>query len=148
MWNCPAPGVTASRCWRRCSRARGRRPSSARVLSQKCELGLLDPAWDPAPAQAGLDLAPAAAQELARRLAEESVGLLANDGILPLDPGQPGRRAAGFGPGADDPYAMLGCYSFPSHVGVKYPDSGLGVDIPTALAALRAEFPAAEIGYP
>ncbi len=121
--------------------------AATRVLSQKCELGLLDPAWDPAPAQPGLDLAPPAARELARQLAEESVVLLANHGILPLDPGQPGRRIAVVGPRADDPHAMLGCYSFPSHVGVKYPGFGLGVEIPTVLDALRAEFPAAEISY-
>src|SRR5262249_37092566 len=39
-------------------------------------------------------------------------------------------------------YAMLGCYSFPSHVGVKYPGLDIGVQIPTVLDALRAEFPA------
>jgi beta-glucosidase-like glycosyl hydrolase len=121
--------------------------AATRVLGQKCELGLLDPAWDPAPGQHDLDLAPPAAQDLARQLAEESVVLLANHGILPLDPGQPGRRIAVVGPRADDPHAMLGCYSFPSHVGVKYPDFGLGVEIPTVLDALRAEFPAAEISY-
>jgi beta-xylosidase len=36
---------------------------------------------------------------------------------------------------------MLGCYSFPSHVGVSHPDVPLGVDIPTVLAALTDEFP-------
>ncbi|HEY2521334.1 MAG TPA: glycoside hydrolase family 3 N-terminal domain-containing protein [Streptosporangiaceae bacterium] len=132
--------------------------AAARVLSQKCDLGLLDPSWDPTPAALnpagpgaddapGLDLAPAAARGLARQLAEESVVLLANDGILPLDPGLAGRRIAVVGPRADDPHAMLGCYSFPSHVGVKYPGFGLGVEIPTVLDALRAEFPAAEISY-
>ena len=33
--------------------------------------------------------------------------------------------------------AMLGCYSFPAHVGVHHPDHGLGIDIPTVLDALR-----------
>jgi beta-xylosidase len=132
--------------------------AATRVLRQKCELGLLDPSWDPVPpalsdgaADGGdLDLAPAAARDLARQLAEESVVLLANNGILPLDPGQPGgsaRRIAVVGPRADDPYAMLGCYSFPSHVGVKYPDLDIGVEIPTFLSALRAEFPGAQISY-
>jgi beta-xylosidase len=121
--------------------------AATRVLAQKCELGLLDPGWDPAPPAPDLDLASPPARDLARQLAEESVVLLANDGILPLDPNLAGRRIAVVGPRADDPQAMLGCYSFPSHVGVKYPDFGLGVDIPTALAALQAEFPAAEIGY-
>ncbi|HWG13885.1 MAG TPA: glycoside hydrolase family 3 N-terminal domain-containing protein [Streptosporangiaceae bacterium] len=130
--------------------------AAARVLTQKCELGLLDPSWDPSPAALGpaganggpgLDLASPDARDLARQLAEESVVLLANDGILPLDPGLVGRRIAVVGPRADDPYAMLGCYSFPSHVGVKYPDLDIGVEIPTFLAALRDEFPGAEISY-
>jgi beta-xylosidase len=40
---------------------------------------------------------------------------------------------------------MLGCYSFPSHVGVHHPELGLGVSIPTVLEAVRAEFPGAEV---
>ena len=40
---------------------------------------------------------------------------------LPLAAGQ---RVALVGPVADDPMAMLGCYSFPAHVGVHHPGSG------------------------
>jgi beta-glucosidase len=43
--------------------------------------------------------------------------------------------------------AMLGCYSFPAHVGVHYPDKDLGVSIPSLLDALRLELPDTEIGY-
>ncbi len=119
--------------------------AARRVLAQKCELGLLDPSWDPVPAEPdGTDLAPPAARQIAARLAEESVILLANDGTLPLSPGG---RIAVVGPRADDPLAMLGCYSFPSHVGVRYPDLDIGVEIPTFLAALRRELPDSEIGY-
>jgi beta-xylosidase len=118
--------------------------AASRVLTQKCELGMLDPGWDPGPAAADVDLAPPPARRIAARLAEESVILLANDGILPLS----GRgRIAVVGPRADDPLAMLGCYSFPSHVGVKYPGLEIGVRIRTALAALRDELPDREIGY-
>jgi beta-xylosidase len=118
--------------------------AASRVLMQKCELGMLDPGWDPDPAAADVDLAPPPARRIAARLAEESVILLANDGILPLS----GRgRIAVVGPRADDPLAMLGCYSFPSHVGVKYPELDIGVQIRTALAALRDELPDREIGY-
>lgn len=42
---------------------------------------------------------------------------------------------------------MLGCYSFPSHVGVKYPDLDIGVEIPTFLTALRKEMPDSDIDY-
>jgi beta-xylosidase len=128
--------------------------AATRVLRQKCELGLLDPSWDPVPAALAapdgtppVDLASPDRRALARQLAEESVVLLANDGILPLSPGYGNQRIAVVGPRADDPYAMLGCYSFPSHVGVKYPDLDIGVEIPTLLDALRTEFPGAALEY-
>jgi beta-xylosidase len=118
--------------------------AARRVLLQKCELGLLDPSWDPGPGPDEVDLAPAPARQIASQLAEESIVLLANDGILPLS----GRGTiAVIGPRADDPQAMLGCYSFPSHVGVKYPDLDIGVEIPTVLSALRTEQPDREIRY-
>jgi beta-xylosidase len=130
--------------------------AARRVLEQKCELGLLDPDWRPVPpaldgtvpATGGatvVDLDPPAARAVARELAQESVVLLANDGVLPLAPG--GTRIALVGPRADDPFAMLGCYSFPSHVGVKYPGLELGVPIPTLREALAAELPGAAISY-
>ncbi|MBE1537152.1 beta-glucosidase family protein [Actinomadura algeriensis] len=86
----------------------------------------------------GLDLDPPGHRALARRLAEESVVLLANDGTLPL---APARRVALTGPLADDPAAMLGCYTFPAHVGRHHPELPLGVDVPTLADALRAELP-------
>src|SRR4051812_19198462 len=56
--------------------------SAARVLALKCELGLLDDGWETTAAPADLD--PPELRDLARRLAEESIVLLANDGVLPL----------------------------------------------------------------
>ncbi len=109
-----------------------------RVLRQKCELGLLDPGWDPEPdALRGgpVDLDPAPSREVARLLAERSVVLLRNDGALPL---AAGTRVAVVGPRADDPAAMMGCYAFPQHVGVHHPDTPLGIEVPTLLDALRA----------
>jgi len=134
--------------------------AARRVLLQKCELGLLDPGWDPCPpalAEAGeaesadaddgpaINLDPPAARATARALAEESIVLLANDGILPL--AADGGTIAVVGPRADDPYAMLGCYSFPSHVGVNHPGLELGVEIPTFLSALREELPGRQVSY-
>jgi beta-xylosidase len=110
-----------------------------RVLRQKCELGLFDPDWSPDPPALGaesVDLNPVDARELARELAERSIVLLHNDGTLPL---APSRRIAVVGPRAHDPGALLGCYSFPRHVGVHHPDVPLGLDIPTVLDALRGD---------
>jgi beta-xylosidase len=131
-----------------------------RVLLQKCELGMLDPDWHPLPpamqAVAGSDghvgrdiagtinLDPAASRALARRLAEEAVVLLANDGTLPL---RPDKRIALVGPQADTVSAMLGCYSFPSHIGIQFPEVPLGVDIPTLLEALADELQSTPIEH-
>lgn len=128
-----------------------------RVLSQKIELGLLDPGWDAVPdalreanlddvegLRGSIDLDGAGNRSLAREIAEQSIVLLTNDGVLPL---AAPRRIAVVGPTAADPFAVLGCYSFPAHVGVRHPESPMGIELPTLLESLRAEFPDAEIEY-
>lgn len=128
-----------------------------RVLRQKAELGLLDADWSPVPpALAGADLADATVlrggidldsaenRALAAELAERSVVLVKNDGILPL--AKPATIAV-IGPNADDPYAMLGCYSFPAHVVVQHPGIAMGIEIPTLLAALVEEFPGSVVRH-
>ena len=128
-----------------------------RVLCQKAGLGLLDADWSPTPpALAGVDLDDAAAvagaidldsagnRELAARIAEQSIVLLANNGVLPL--AKPARIAA-IGPTAADPFAVLGCYSFPAHVGVQHPGVPVGITLPTLLDSLRAEFGAAIVEH-
>ncbi|WP_399920207.1 glycoside hydrolase family 3 N-terminal domain-containing protein [Streptomyces kanamyceticus] len=113
--------------------------AALRVLTQKCELGLLDPDWEPVAGGAPVDLNPPHMRELARKVAEESVVLLANDsGTLPLGNGL---RLAVVGPLADEQAAMLGCYTFPRHVGVHHPELPTGVEVPTLAEALRVEFP-------
>lgn len=103
-----------------------------RVLTQKIEIGLLDDDWDPDVADPVLD--DAEGDGLALDLARQSVVLVQNrDDVLPL---QSGATVALVGPLADDPYAMLGCYSFPAHVGVRF-GAEIGVEIPTVLEALR-----------
>jgi beta-xylosidase len=126
-----------------------------RVLTQKAALGLLDPDWNPAPPaldgadlddpdalRGSIDLDTAGNRALAREVAEKAVVLLTNDGVLPLD--RP-RRIALVGPNAAEPTAVLGCYSFPLHVGVHHPESPAGIDLPTLRDTLTAEFPDAEI---
>ncbi len=113
----------------------------ARVLRQKFELGMLDPGWSPVPGDAAeTDLDPPANRVLARRLAEESVVLLANDGALPL---APTAKVAVVGPLADDPLAFFGCYSMPRHM--RSSTDGAGVQVTTLLGALREE--AADVAY-
>ncbi|MGY1714916.1 glycoside hydrolase family 3 N-terminal domain-containing protein [Geodermatophilus sp. SYSU D01106] len=118
-----------------------------RVLLQKGELGLLDAGWDPEPPVlrdgGALDFDPPHLRELARVLAERSVVLLDNPGgVLPL--AAPGRLAV-VGPCADEVLSLMGCYAFPNHVGVQHPDVPLGLEVPTLLDALRAEFPGAAV---
>ncbi|MFI5553248.1 glycoside hydrolase family 3 N-terminal domain-containing protein [Streptomyces sp. NPDC051738] len=119
--------------------------AARRVLLQKCELGLLDEGWTPEPQTTHLDLDSPANRALARRVAEESVVLLDNpDGVLPLPPDA---RIAVVGPRAADSLAMLGCYSFPSHVLTHHPEVPMGIEIPTLLEALRTELPDAKVTF-
>ncbi|MFF8862821.1 glycoside hydrolase family 3 N-terminal domain-containing protein [Streptomyces sp. NPDC015139] len=118
--------------------------AARRVLRQKCELGLLDEDWSPEP-DGPPELDSAGNRAVARRLAEESVVLLDNPGgLLPL---APGGRIAVVGPRAADALAMLGCYSFPSHVLPHHPGVPLGIEVPPLLHALRAELPDAEVTF-
>jgi beta-xylosidase len=108
-----------------------------RVLRQKAELGLLDPDWTPMPqTDDEIDFDPPAARDLARRVAEESVVLLSNNGTLPL---RKEARVALIGPRADDVEAMMGCYTFPRHVGLDHPELPVGVPIKTVREALADE---------
>lgn len=106
-----------------------------RVLAQKEELGLLDPdAFADGP-PTEVDLDSPRQREIARRLAQESVVLLANDGVLPL--ARP-RRVAVVGPNADRPEALMGCYSFANHVLAHHPGLPLGFEIRSVGEALDA----------
>ncbi|SFC66795.1 beta-glucosidase [Nocardioides terrae] len=119
-----------------------------RALSQKEELGLLDPDFAERLGEppAVIDLDSPRHREIARRLATESVVLLANDGVLPLRTGGgvPARVAV-IGPNADRSEALMGCYSFANHVLAHQPDVPLGFEVPTVAEALRSRLPETEL---
>ncbi len=118
-----------------------------RVLTQKQEAGLLSPGFSPAPpalAAGTINLDPAENRELAREIAAQSLVLLSNrthDGgpALPL-PGTFSGPLGVVGPLAQDPFAMLGCYSFDAHVGASHPDVPMGIRIPTVADAAASRF--------
>jgi beta-xylosidase len=128
-----------------------------RVLRQKQQLGLLDPDWSPVPPalrgadlsdpealRGSVDLDPPGNRAIAAALAEEAIILLRNDGTLPL---AAPKTIAVIGPNADDPYALLGCYSFPTHVVTQHPGVDIGIRIPTLREAISEEFPDAVIDH-
>ncbi|MDR6437014.1 beta-glucosidase-like glycosyl hydrolase [Paenarthrobacter nicotinovorans] len=120
-----------------------------RVLTQKAEVGLLSPDFSPVPAvlavPAGpgvIDLDPAENRELARQLAAQSLVLLSNRDFaeapaLPL--GHVGSLGV-VGPLADDPFAMLGCYSFDAHVGASHPEVPMGISVPSVAGVASGRF--------
>ena len=110
-----------------------------RTLAQKEALGLLEPDAFAEDAPAAIDLDPPEHQALARKLAERSIILLSNDGVLPLSGAKPGRVAV-IGPNANRPEALQGCYSFANHVLAHFPEYPIGIEIPTVFGALQARF--------
>jgi beta-xylosidase len=124
--------------------------AARRALEQKARLGLLDPDWTPeasVSAAGDVDLDSAENRALAREMAERSIVLLDAGSVLPLTgEGRPAlRRLAVVGPCADDPLTFMGCYAFPTHVLPNHPGLGLGLEVPSAVDALRADLPDVEI---
>jgi beta-glucosidase len=113
-----------------------------RVLAQKEDLGLLDEHFETPPTHVDLDSP--AHRAIARALAEQSLVLLSNDGLLPLGAIRTDRIAL-IGPNAGSSEALMGCYSFVNHVLAHHPESPLGVSLPTVHDALASEFPDAVI---
>jgi beta-glucosidase len=124
--------------------------AARRLLTQKVELGLLDPDWTPEGSvarAATTNLDSAENRALAREMAERSIVLLDAGTALPLaGTGRPTLgKVAVVGPTAADPRTFMGCYAFPNHVLPRYPDLGLGVEVQNAVEALRAELPGTEV---
>jgi len=113
----------------------------ARVLTQKLELGLLDPDWEVTAADpASIDLDSPSNRALATEVAEKSIILLSNPrGVLPVAAGKP--KVALIGPVASDPHCMFGCYAFPNHVMSRFGDGSLGIESKSILEAAREVFP-------
>jgi beta-glucosidase len=112
-----------------------------RALAQKEELGLLDAdAYEDEP-PVSIDLDSPEHQALARKLAEESLILLSNDGVLPLDAAKSApRKIAVIGPNSHRAEALQGCYSFANHVLAHHPEFPPGVEIPTIRDALELAY--------
>jgi len=93
--------------------------SVKRVLERKFRLGLFE---SPYVDINTIELDLPGERALARTIAEKSITLLSNDGVLPLskDTG----KIAVIGPNADQMMALFGNYSFENHiVSTHYPDS-------------------------
>jgi beta-glucosidase len=85
-----------------------------RVLRMKMRLGLFERPYVEPPTDAAFEELAAAEASAARALAERSLVLLENDGVLPLAPGL--RRVAVLGPIADSARDLLGDYSHLVHM--------------------------------
>ncbi len=93
-----------------------------RVLHQKFELGLFEYPYVEESVAAEAFGTPQG-RALARRAAVESLVLLTNDGIIPVDvadPDRPVRRIAVVGPTADDVRLLQGDYHYPTHLEIIY----------------------------
>jgi beta-xylosidase len=125
--------------------------AARRLLTQKAGLGLLDAGWTPETSvpDPDIDLDSPANRAIARQLAERSIILLDAGLALPLlGAGRPQlARVAVVGPCAAEPRTFLGCYAFPNHVLTPLVEHDLGIDIPSAVDAVRAELPDVEVVY-
>ncbi len=108
-----------------------------RALMQKEELGLLDEDFSGDP-PVGVVLDGPEHRDVARKLAEESIVLVSNSGILPL--ARDGRSLAVIGPNANQFEALFGCYSFANHVLALRPGVELGFEAPAFVEGMRSEF--------
>jgi len=89
-----------------------------RVLELKFRLGLFE---NPYTDTGAIELNLPEGRELAKTIAEKSITLLANDGVLPLSESVDG--IALIGPNADNMMALFGNYSFENHVvSTHFPD--------------------------
>ncbi|MBE2181425.1 MAG: glycoside hydrolase family 3 C-terminal domain-containing protein [Chthoniobacterales bacterium] len=84
----------------------------ARILTEKFRLGLFE---HPYTDETRIALQGESARRTAKEVARQSVVLVENRGLLPLDAAA-GKTLAVIGPLADDPLALFSGYSFPVHL--------------------------------
>ncbi len=114
----------------------------SRILTEKFRLGLFERSFDDA---ARVSLRTPQARATALEVARQSIVVLENNGILPLDP-KAGQRIAVIGPTAADPLAQLSGYSFPAHVILQGKNEGAS-DVVTPLQGLTALFGEENVSY-
>jgi beta-glucosidase-like glycosyl hydrolase len=112
----------------------------SRVLTEKFRIGLFE---KPYTDEHAIHLQSPDTLGLARKVAQESVVILENNGILPIS-GRP--KIAILGPTADDPLALLGDYSFPVHLIVK-DEVESTQDVITPKTAFEAHFGRQNVVY-
>ncbi len=111
-----------------------------RVLLEKFRIGLFE---KPYADEGAIALQTVDSVALARQVAEQSIVVVANTGVLPLKPTQ---SVAIIGPCADDPLALLGDYSFPVHLIMS--DQHEDTDnVVTPLSAFRAAYGPNQVRY-
>jgi beta-glucosidase len=113
-----------------------------RILTEKTRLGLFE---RPYVDEGAIALQTPETVALAREVARQSVVILENRGVLPLDV-RGSQRIAVIGPTADDPLALLCGYSFPVHLIVS--EAGESANqVVTPKAALEKAFGANRVSY-
>ncbi|SNY94339.1 beta-glucosidase [Cohaesibacter sp. ES.047] len=101
-----------------------------RVLLEKFRIGLFE---KPYADDAAIVLQSDRSVDVARQVAEQSVVILSNNGILPLSNL---KNIVVIGPTADDPLALLGDYSFPVHL-IQNNEAEEVANVVTPLAGLK-----------
>ena len=105
-----------------------------RLFTARMKLGMFDPPEDVPYTKIDEKLLDSAEHRaMARKIAEESMVLLKNDGVLPLKPGV--KNIAVVGPLADETRVLLGNYN------------GIPTHTVSFMEGLKAEFPGAKITY-
>lgn len=112
-----------------------------RILRVKFSLGLFDGKRKRLPRSV---IASAEHIEANRELTRESLVLLENNGILPLESSP--KKIAVVGPNADDIRAQYGDWTYFSHPSAK-PDAVPKGDVYTVLRGIRTVFPESEVVY-